>query len=286
MKKSILIVGMARSGTTVVAHLLGSSSNVHVEIEPHMLWKHGDFNRLSDERHYADDKATAYIRNRLLNRCGNKQLVEKSPPNSLRPHFVHDVFPDGKVVYVVRDPIRCIYSNYKRSVNKTSLNPSIILKKYFRYSGKKDLPGAVSSRSIFAQIQLKEIPLFLGYFIKLMRFRRSGSLPFGPKIDNFDLIVNDDGLLAYHVQVYLRSLEYMEIFTQLYGDNFFIIKFEDLISIQDEARRLFDFCDIKKSNEEIHLLLDSLDKTRIQNSLAVCPMEDQIRFLIQKPTEK
>jgi hypothetical protein len=33
----IIIVGMARSGTALVSHVLGSLPNVHTEIEPHCI---------------------------------------------------------------------------------------------------------------------------------------------------------------------------------------------------------------------------------------------------------
>jgi len=42
-KCPIVVIGMARSGTTLASHLLGCSPEVYSEIEPHVLWKCGSF---------------------------------------------------------------------------------------------------------------------------------------------------------------------------------------------------------------------------------------------------
>jgi len=130
----IVIVGMARSGTALVSHVLGSLPNVHTEIEPHALWKSNNFKYLNDEEYDITEKIVKNIREKLTNNLNGQRLVEKSPINSLRPYLVHAVFPDAKIVYLEREPVRCIYSNYIRSLKKDSFKLSIILKKYFVYT--------------------------------------------------------------------------------------------------------------------------------------------------------
>ena len=34
----IIIIGMARSGTTLIANMLGHHNDVNVIVEPHILW--------------------------------------------------------------------------------------------------------------------------------------------------------------------------------------------------------------------------------------------------------
>ena len=49
MAAPIVIIGMSRSGTTLVGRLLESQPDVHLETEPHMLWKAGSFAHLADD---------------------------------------------------------------------------------------------------------------------------------------------------------------------------------------------------------------------------------------------
>src|SRR4026208_2464215 len=114
-KTPVLIIDMARSGTTLVSHILGSLPGVHIEVEPHALWKSGNFKYLDDEEYDATDEIAAKIRKKFTKDLAGKTLIEKSPINCLRPYLVHKVFPEAKIVYIERDPVRCIYSNYNRS---------------------------------------------------------------------------------------------------------------------------------------------------------------------------
>ena len=130
MPAPIVIIGMSRSGTTFVARLLEAQPGVHLETEPHMLWKAGSFAHLADDVVEDDTRATAFIRETLLRGAGEATLVEKSPVNCLRPELVHRVFPDARIVYVERDATRCIASNYRRTLKQESLKPSIVIRKY------------------------------------------------------------------------------------------------------------------------------------------------------------
>ena len=203
---------MARSGTTLVSHILGSLDNIHTEVEPHALWKSGNFKYLNDEEYDITSAIVNNIRRKFLKDVGNKVMIEKSPINSLRPKLVHAVFPEAKIVYIERDPVRCIYSNYSRSVKKDSFKLSITLKKYFLYTGSDDLEGAISDRKLLEQISLNDLPDLVLYTLKMFYLRQFKVLPFGPKLKNFIQIVKEKGLLGYHVEVYKRTLEYKKQF--------------------------------------------------------------------------
>src|SRR5436190_10820634 len=150
----VIIIGMARSGTALVSHVLGSLPKVHIEVEPHGLWKSGNFKYLNDEEYDINEKIVNNIRKKLTGNLNGKRLIEKSPINTLRPYLVHAVFPNAKIIYLERDPVRCIYSNYSRSLKKDAFKLSIILKKYFVYTGSRDLSGAISARKLSKQISL------------------------------------------------------------------------------------------------------------------------------------
>jgi hypothetical protein len=277
----IIIVGMARSGTALVSHVLGSLPNVHTEIEPHALWKSNNFKYLNDEEYDINEKIVKNIRTKLTAALNGKHLVEKSPINSLRPHLVHAVFPEAKIVYLERDPVRCIYSNYIRSIKKDSFKLSIILKKYFLYTGSKDLPNSKGERKLFQQISLSDLPYFFRYTAQMFYLRQvAGTLPFGPKLKNFAQIVKEQGILGYHVCVYKKTQHYKNIYKELYGENIQVFKMEEIMTSLNEIRRMVDFVNIPYSTEWGHQIRQTFNDERVNEAFKKREIDKQIERLI------
>jgi len=278
--KPILIVGMARSGTTLISHILGSLPGVHIEVEPHALWKSGNYKYFNDEEYEITRSITNYIRKKFTENLGDKILIEKSPINSLRPDLVHAVFPEAKIVYVERDAVRCIYSNYSRSVKKDSFKMSITLKKYFFYTGSKDLSGAISDRKLFQQISLKDVPYFLYYAIKMFYLRQFSILPFGPKLKNFRQIVKTKGLLGYHTEVYKRSLKYKQRYIELFGDNLEVFKMEDVMADPEEIKRMVEFAEFPYSERWGEEIRKTFSQERVSSSAKKRSEDKEIEALL------
>lgn len=276
----ILIIGMARSGTTLVSHILGSLEGIHPEIEPHALWRTGNFKFFNDEEFEVKDNIVKRIKRKLTIDLIGTTLLEKSPINSLRPALVNAVFPNAKIVYIERDPVRCIYSNYVRSLKKDSFKLSIIIKKYFLYTGSKDLAGAISSRKLHQQISFTDIPGFLLFTAKMFYLRTFSVLPFGPKIKNFENIIKEKGLLSYHVDVYKVSMKYKEVYKKLYGNNMEIFKMENIMTSRNEIERLVKFTGKIYSEEWGQTIQKTLDKERIDLSTKQNKVDDEIRRLL------
>ncbi|MBG9375475.1 sulfotransferase [Panacibacter sp. DH6] len=281
MSKPILIIGMARSGTTLVSHILGSLPGVHIEVEPHALWKSGNFKYLSDEEYDADDQVAAQIRKKFLLNLGAKRLVEKSPINSLRPYLVHKVFPEAQIIYIERNAVRCIYSNYSRSLKKDSFKLSIILKKYFLYTGSKDLQGAISERGLLKQISINDLPRFVRYTARMLYLRQvAKALPFGPKIRNFAQVVQQKGLLYYHVAVFKAAQKYKAIYENLYGENMQVFRMEDIMTDQNEIKRMLDFAGLSYTDKWLSDIQASFDNERVKESSAPKKIDAEINDLL------
>ena len=82
----IIIVGMPRSGTTLVANILGQSKLVKVLIEPHILWRTDNFNYFNDDEYNISLKIINRIRSRFYEYANGKILVEKSQLIVLGPN--------------------------------------------------------------------------------------------------------------------------------------------------------------------------------------------------------
>lgn len=280
-QKIILVVGMARSGTTLVSHILGSLPDIHIEVEPHALWKSGNFHYHNDEEYDISNKIVNHIRSKIMGAARGKNIVEKSPINCLRPDLVHAVFPDAKIVYIERDPVRCINSNYNRSLKKDSFRFSIVLKKYFLYTGTEDMNGAISYRKLYEQIKITDFFSFLKNSLYMIWLREMKDLlPFGPKIQNFAAITKEKGLLYFHTQVFKKSVAYKQRYKQLYGDNMEVFKMEKIMNNPEETERLIAFTALPCPEGAIQKILATMNKERIKDAVKKSSSDDEIIRLL------
>jgi len=246
----VLVVGMARSGTTLTIDVFAQAAGVHVEIEPHLLWKLGDFHRLADEAPAVDATRAEHIRTTLLARAGDKLLVEKSPPNSLRPELVHAAFPDARIVVVDRDPAACIRSNLAHTHRGRGWDLMLSVRRYggfaTRATRRTDVRIPHRRLAAWQQLRLAESPSVAAYMARMAYLKARGRLPFGPKLQGFASHVRDHGFLAYHVEVHRRWRRHRRRFFDLYGPNAAAFRLEDMLANPAEVTRLLDFAGVPK----------------------------------------
>lgn len=103
----IVVIGAPRSGTTILSRVLEAHPALALIGEPRIVWRYGN-ERKSDLLRPEDARGEVvdYIRDRFTRETlaqGKRRFVEKSPQNSLRVGFVDRVFPDAKIVHILRD---------------------------------------------------------------------------------------------------------------------------------------------------------------------------------------
>jgi hypothetical protein len=101
------VIGCARSGTSILGELIASHPDVQYVFEAHDVWESVGTGPGGSHRLTADD-ATPAVRDRLRGwvreRLGGRRLfVEKTPRNVLRVPFLRAVFPEARLVHIVRD---------------------------------------------------------------------------------------------------------------------------------------------------------------------------------------
>ena len=123
----IFILGMPRSGTTLVEQIISRHSQVHGAGELSLLRRFGD--RISSGIDDISTDALLKVResySRELNKvCENRPSVtDKMPHNFLYIGIINKVLPEAKIIHVKRDPAATCWSNFKHYFSQNELGYS------------------------------------------------------------------------------------------------------------------------------------------------------------------
>ncbi len=119
----IFILGMPRSGTSLIEQIVSNHSEVHGAGELDLLpisvqnsnWQNSfDLEQISQK-----------IRNEYLEKISSisnkKYITDKLPGNFKRIGFIINAFPDSKIIHLQRNPMAICWSNYKSNFNSTGM---------------------------------------------------------------------------------------------------------------------------------------------------------------------
>ena len=108
--KPIFIIGAGRSGTTILKKTLSHHPEFYATaFELNYLWRAGNAGLLHDQidpDEHSGKISKSYIRFMLwqmLKRSGKKRLVEKTVANVMRVPYIYSVFPEARVIHIIRD---------------------------------------------------------------------------------------------------------------------------------------------------------------------------------------
>ncbi len=109
MKVDFMLIGAAKCGTTSLAYILSKHPEIcfSKEKEPHFFSRFADWQKRIDEYH------------QLFTPLPNQLIGEGSPYYTLYPEFIgteeriYEYNRNTKFIYIIRNPIDRIYSNYK-----------------------------------------------------------------------------------------------------------------------------------------------------------------------------
>ncbi|MGH8114171.1 MAG: tetratricopeptide repeat-containing sulfotransferase family protein [Rhodanobacteraceae bacterium] len=120
----IFIIGMPRSGTTLLQHMLSNHSQVTaggelVDFGQQLL-------RVADTRSIAGDVFLSrlsaldladvgrrYLAQTAWRACGNAYFVDKQPANWMVAGLIHAALPQAKILHLVREPMDVCFSNFR-----------------------------------------------------------------------------------------------------------------------------------------------------------------------------
>lgn len=143
IREPILIVGSPRSGTTMLGNLLSHHPDIAYWEEPRPIWSQGHAWRDDDRLVESDltpgiaDKIDRRFA-RFLEASGRSRFAEKTPSNTLRLPFIHALYPDARIVHLVRDG-RAVVASMLRMLEKPPDRGRLIAR--LRETPWRDLPA-------------------------------------------------------------------------------------------------------------------------------------------------
>lgn len=120
VREPVFIVGCSRSGTTLFAEIFGAHPDACNVMDAAQVWDLGYYDRDADDHrteHDASPWEASRIRTSFAMRVllsGGGRLVNKNNQNSLRLRFIHRLWPDARIVHVLRDARPVVLSNVSR----------------------------------------------------------------------------------------------------------------------------------------------------------------------------
>jgi hypothetical protein len=120
----VLVVGSPNSGTRILAQAIAVHPAITDHSEARLLWDK-DFHRKANDTHKAARDVRGADRRRLRGNfayyqwmSGKRLVMNRHPENSVRIHFMKAIFPEAKLVHIVRDGRAAVCSNYRSARQK------------------------------------------------------------------------------------------------------------------------------------------------------------------------
>jgi hypothetical protein len=110
--------------------------------------------------------------------------------------------------------------------------------------------------------------------------RQPNGLPFGPKLKNFEQIVEAKGLLGYHVEVFKKAQEHKLTYQKLYGEKMKTVQMDQIIQDKSAIRSMLDFCQLPYSEADIDRIFATFDGERVELAVKKQAIDEQIKALL------
>lgn len=112
--RPIFIIGMPRSGTTLIEQIISSHSKVHGAGELNYLDNLISYGEL--KFNFEKSKNFNFIRKNYLNKImklsNKKYVTDKNPLNFLNVGYISSAIPEAKIIHIHRNPMAVCWSNF------------------------------------------------------------------------------------------------------------------------------------------------------------------------------
>ncbi len=260
LERPILVIGAARSGTSMVSGFFKLHPDVVVWIEPNYVWKrkfawlgHDAIpGKAATPRHA--EELRKYFRDHCLAHGGGT-LCEKTPSNSLRLDFVSRVLPGARFVHIVRDGRNAAVSaraHWSGNLHQITRDPkygaSVSKLKVARYFATTMAAKAAQPAA------LRDLPFYLPRLARYVRRHLGWKAPdvWGPRFPGIREAIRERSLIEVCALQWQACVDAESAFFEAHPEVDVIhVKYEDLCANpRDQIEAIFRFCGLEM-NEAI-----------------------------------
>ena len=240
----VFLLGAGRSGTKFLRDILGVSSNVAViPYDVGYVWRYGNENFPHDELtpDMLTDSIKEYVKKTLPQLTKNNPfktdvtlLIEKSVPNTLRPAFLHAIYPNAKFIHLIRDG-RAVTESAMR-LWKAPPEKGYLLKK-LRY---------------FPWTNYRYAIWYINNIIKGKFGSGRGQQTWGPRYEGIDEDINELPLEVVCARQWKKCIETSLLqLSTMKQDSLLEVRYEDLMSDSSAISEVCDFLAIEDKDAVI-----------------------------------
>ena len=289
-KRPTILLGAARSGTSILAQMLGEHPDIAYFGENDFIWRYGHAFRSSDV--IKPDEATpeikAYIRSKLHERFSETEgghRLEKTPGNCFRVPFILEVFPNARFIHIIRDgrdvafSAADVWSGGRLRARREKENTTITRNGTVKLNA-RDKMGRLPWiwRMFRSKLRLahRDISDFQSFLVVLERasrgidfFRRhvlnNSTIPWGPRVPGLRAIRRSHTLLETCALQWSLSVQAVQsALMQLPAKRSIDVRYEDLIpNPSTELLRVLDFMKVNHAGEQVERMAQKVDNRSV-----------------------
>ena len=256
----IFIVGAPRSGTSILGRMLENHKDLAHIKESRVLWKFGNDGK-SDmlDASNAQPEVISHIRNKIDRLISNKvgtRLLDKTVNNTVRLPFLLSVFPDAKVIHIIRngyDSSLSIQKHWLRAADKGVTNR--------RRQGSK---GTVLQQRI-KELDWTQVPFYAKEFVTRSILSKKGAKPnflYGVRLPGLREVLKEQTLLDACALMWRTSVETACYYgRQMHQNQYREVRFENLN--EEVLLSLGEFLDLPSMTDVIDYFANNFDSTKI-----------------------
>ncbi len=252
----VILLGTHRSGTSWLGNMLAQHPDLAYWAEPRYVWSLGNAYKPDDLLSKSD--VTPRIKRRIQNRfdkyvlsSGKKRLLEKTPNNCLRLSFINAIYPEAKVIHIIRDG-RAVFNSSNRVTSSSQLHKRSLLFSRFLELGRET--PIVEWPANFSRILEVANAKILG---KPLSF-------WGPRPPGWRQWLEGDSRNVILAKQWAATIEQaLDDSEALTSKNYYRFSYEELMeNPREEIRKIFDFTEINDENGLVDKISDSVKPGR------------------------
>lgn len=285
----VIILGAARSGTTMLANLLKKDKRVIYVGEPKYVWKYKNFrvghDMLTKEHITPEirDYITCFFNQQFFKNNGDI-LLEKTPSNSLRFEFVYNLFPNAKFIHIIRNGIPAAISAKKRWCGEYTKTEKLYrpnLTEIRSATNKRTRKRWFDKKGRFLDLLLDlnyTIPLYMNN-IGLLKHSVWGPVYPGMWKDYKKLDLIDVCSLQWK-----HSVESVLKFknSASFNGHYFEIRYEDILEGNAEkVQEMFEFANVDM-NSKSESYFQSIKENYQQNTHSLSTTDEEIQHILKQ----